>query len=144
MAIREVGHEDLVRVAELLQQLWPEKRVDIEDDAMRETMDKYFNGTSYRIYGYEEETLLGIITASFRWALFYQGKVAIIEDLVVDRSHRGKGIGSRLVDYLEHRIYADDSVKGIELSSDLDRDEAHQFWEKCGYSKLAFQFRKAV
>jgi PhnO protein len=143
MMIREVRSEDVARVMELLQQLWPGKPID--DRRMREVVEKYVADQGYEIYGYEEKgTLVGIITASYRWALFYEGQVAIIEDLVVNESHRGKGIGSRLVQSFEDRVCSNKLVRAIELSSDSGRQEAHAFWERHGYSKLAFQFRKRL
>ncbi|MGB3904309.1 MAG: GNAT family N-acetyltransferase [Anaerolineae bacterium] len=97
------------------------------------------------MYGYEAEGVLrGIITVSFRWALFHGGEVAIIEDLVVDESHRGKGIGQSLVRFAEDKIIEDRKAKAVEVNSDVHRVNTHGFWEKCGYSSLAFQFRKEV
>jgi len=88
---------------------------------MRKVIEEYVKESSYQICGYEGDgILLGIVTVSIRWALFCEGKVAIIE----------------------HRIAEDSEVKGIELSSDYRRKATHGFWEGCGYSKLAFQFRK--
>jgi GNAT superfamily N-acetyltransferase len=143
MMIRQVTHGDFDRVVALLQQLWPGKR--IQYDALLEVLEKYIEESNYWIYGYDEEgILLGIITVSLRWALVYEGKVAIIEDLIVDKDHRGKGIGRQLVRFVEDRVAVGGEVKVIELSSDLHRKAAHEFWEKCGYSKLAVQFRKEI
>lgn len=141
--IRQVTHGDFDRVVALLQQLWPEKR--IEYGKLREVLEKYIKESDYRIYAYEEKRIIvGIITVSLRWALFYEGKAAIIEDLIVDKAHRGKGIGRGLVRFVEDRLAVGGEVKGVELSSDLHRKVTHEFWEKCGYSKLAFQYRKEV
>jgi len=141
--IRQITDKDFSRVAELLHQLWPEKHVQYEE--MRKVVRKYIKESNYHIYGYEEKgTLLGIITVSFRWALFYEGKAATIEELVVDQTHQGKGIGRKLVKFAEDTIIKKSKAKGIELSSDLRRRTTHEFWEKCGYPKRAFQFRKEV
>jgi GNAT superfamily N-acetyltransferase len=86
--------------------------------------------------------LQAIITVSVRWSLFYGGEVAIIEDLVVDEAHRGRGIGGTLVSFAEDKIIEARKAKAVEVNSDLHRVDAHDFWEECGYSKLAFQFRK--
>jgi GNAT superfamily N-acetyltransferase len=143
MMIRQVTHGDLDRVVALLHQLWRGKR--IQYDGLLEVLEKYIEESNYWIYGCEEGgVILGIITVSLRWALVYEGKVTIIEDLIVDKDHRGKGIGRQLVRFVEDRMAEDGEVKGVELSSDLSRKAAHEFWEKCGYSKLAFQFRKEV
>ncbi len=141
MSIREVTAADAGRVVELLSQLWPEKRMPYEKVA--HLTERYVADPSYQIYGYEEQGIVvGIITVSLRWALFYQGQVAIIEDLVVDAAHRGEGIGRKLVRVIEDTVLADDKVKAIEVNSDFHREETHAFWERCGYSRHAFQFRK--
>lgn len=141
--IRQVTDRDFSRVAELLHQLWPEKRIEYEE--MRRVVRRYIKESNYHIYGYEGKgILLGIITISFRWAIFYEGKVATIEELVVDKNHQGKGIGRKLVKFAEDSIIKKGKAKGIELSSDLRRKETHRFWEKLGYPKLAFEFRKRL
>jgi GNAT superfamily N-acetyltransferase len=141
--IRQVTDSDFGRVAEFLHQLWPERRIDYQE--ARKVVKKYIRESSYHIYGYEEKgVLLGIVTVSFRWAIFYEGKVATIEELAVDPAHQGKGIGTRLVRFVEESIVKEGKARGIELSSDLRRKETHKFWEKLGYPKRAFEFRKRL
>jgi GNAT superfamily N-acetyltransferase len=68
----------------------------------------------------------------------------MIEDLVVDEGHRGEGIGTALVKLVEERIVGEARVRAVEVNSDLGRDAAHDFWTRCGYACLAFQFRKVI
>lgn len=141
--IRRIGPGDIDRVIELMQQLWPEKK--IRPEKMGAVIDKYIEEPEYESYGYEENgILLGIVTISFRWAVFYEGKVATIEELIVDQAHQGKGIGTKLVKFAERMIGKRKEVGGIELSSDFRRRETHQFWKKHGYPRAAFEFRKQV
>jgi len=141
--IRKITHSDIDRVIVLANQLWPRKQ--IAADKMRAVICMYIEDPAYFILGYEGEgTILGFITVSIRWALFYQGRVAIIEDLIVEKSHRGQGIGCELVRHAENTIMKEESVKGIELCSDLHREETFGFWEKCGYERLAYHFRKEL
>jgi GNAT superfamily N-acetyltransferase len=141
--IREVTQTDAANVLELLHQLWPEKV--IQHDELWEALSKYIATPDYWIYGYEAEgALQAIITVSFRWSLLYEGEAAIIEDLVVDEAHRGRGIGATLVSFAEERIIADGKAKAVEVNSDLHRVDTHDFWQERGYTKLAFQFRKEM
>jgi GNAT superfamily N-acetyltransferase len=141
--IRKITEKDFTRVAELLHQLWPEKQ--FQYDELRRVLKKYIKESNYEIHGYEEKGILvGLVTISFRWAVFYEGKVATIEELVVDQTYQDKGIGNKLVRFVEDVMVKDKKVKGIELSSDLRRKSTHEFWEKCGYPKLAYQFRKEL
>jgi PhnO protein len=141
--IRQITEKDFSRVVELLHQLWPEKKFNY--DELRKVLKKYMKESYYEIDGYEEKgILIGLVTVSFRWAVFYEGKVATIEELIVDQAHQGRGVGKKLIKFAEDEIIRKNKAKGIELSSDLRRKETHKFWEKLGYPKSAFEFRKKL
>ncbi|UCE35880.1 MAG: GNAT family N-acetyltransferase [Thermoplasmata archaeon] len=137
--IRRVKIQDHSEIITLLKQLWPNAPPNPEE--LGGLVDQYIQNENYDIYCYEEDKILGIITFSKRHAFFYQGKVAIIEDLVIDEPHRGKGIGKELVEYVEEELKRQ-GILNIELSSDLQRTGAHEFWEKMGYTKSGYHFRK--
>jgi GNAT superfamily N-acetyltransferase len=141
--IREVTREEAGRAAELFRQLWPDKG--IEEEHVGSIIERYREEWGYWIYGYEDGgTLYGLITVSFRLTFFQDGDVATIEDLVVEEARRGQGIGTALVEFVEDKVVDDGRASGIETISDLYREATHGFWEKCGYSRLALQFRKEI
>jgi GNAT superfamily N-acetyltransferase len=141
--IREVTLADMDEVLELLSQLWPEKRIDLT--TVSGIIQRYVKDPGYWTYGYEVEGVLwGIITVSFRWTLFQGGQVAIMEDLVVEEAHRGEGVGTALVRFVEDKVVEDGRAKVVEVNSDSGRHAAHDFWAGCGYTRLAFQFRKTI
>ena len=139
--IRKIKIEDLVDVLQLLKQLWPDASIIPED--MEVLFKQFLKDDCYDMYCYEDEKILGIITISERHTFFYGGKVAVIEDLVVEGQNRGRGIGRKLVEFVEKELDKE-GIKAIELSSDLHRSEAHRFWEKLGYGSSAYQFRKTL
>lgn len=141
--IREVTHSDAVRVMELLGELWPDK--ELEAGATEKVLEHYLAEPSYWCYGDDEEgRLKGLVTVSFRWSLFHGGEVALIEDLVVERGQRGRGIGRSLVGFVEECVAREGRAGTIEVNSDFHREAAQRFWERCGYARLAFQYRKEV
>ena len=56
-------------------------------------------GVAYLVQ--EENTLIGYLVICFDYSLEYGGKGAWIDELFVEASHRGKGIGTRLLDLAE-------------------------------------------
>jgi GNAT superfamily N-acetyltransferase len=64
---------------------------------------------------------------------------AIVEDVVVAPGHRGKGIGKWMMRDAMERARQRDCYKLV-LSSHLQRDSAHQFYEGLGFRKHGFSF----
>lgn len=66
---------------------------------------------------------------------------ALLEGLVVDKSQRGKGIGTSLFNKAVE-IAKQKSTYKIIFTSGKDRTDAHKFYEKLGFKKWGFEFRK--
>lgn len=65
---------------------------------------------------------------------------AIVENVIVDQTRRGKGYGWDLMKYAEGRAREAGCYK-IGLSSDNSRKEAHEFYRSLGYKATAQGFR---
>ena len=61
---------------------------------------------------------------------------AVIQALVVDSRQRGKQIGQQLVEAAEEWARNKDAVK-IRLSTNVNRDDAHRFYERIGYEHVS-------
>ena len=65
---------------------------------------------------------------------------AVVEYVVVDEAHRGKGIGKLLMEYCIDRAKEAGCYK-IMLTSDKRRTEAHEFYRSLGFEASAYGFR---
>jgi predicted N-acetyltransferase YhbS len=65
---------------------------------------------------------------------------AVVENVVVDGSHRRKGVGRQLMDYALARAREAGCYK-IQLTSNKSREEAYKFYESIGYKASAEGFR---
>lgn len=66
-------------------------------------------------------------------AMFGNQPYGVLENVVVDESKRGKGIGRRLFAHVEELCRMRDCSK-IMLLSTASRESAHRFFEQLGYS----------
>lgn len=64
---------------------------------------------------------------------------AIVEDVVVDESQRGQGIGRRMMDHALARAREAGCYK-LALSSNLKRTRAHAFYESLGFERHGLSF----
>jgi ribosomal protein S18 acetylase RimI-like enzyme len=98
----------------------------------KEWLEEVLNAGNTRIFIAEDGDIRGMLTLVFQKTP--SGKKAWIEDVVVDASSRGKGIGEKLVRHavsfaLEKGIYK------IELTSGPERTEANQLYQKLEFEK---------
>jgi ribosomal protein S18 acetylase RimI-like enzyme len=61
--------------------------------------------------------------------------------LVVSRESRRRGIGAQLIAAAE-KDFAQRGITRVTLTTRFEREEAHQFYEKLGYSRTGFRFAK--
>jgi hypothetical protein len=72
-----------------------------------------------------------------------QGRKLYIDDLVVDADSRSRGIGAALLAGLEEMARGE-RCAAIELDSGTERDGAHRFYFRAGYTIRTFGFKKTL
>jgi len=137
--IRRIQEHDFEQVIRLFTQLWPDMPLSYDD--VKSVYNEYNRNDNYQMWCYDDDGIIGIVTITRRQAFYYGGPVAILEDIVIDEQHRGRGIGRQLVEYVEGEL-AKEGIQCFEVSSDFHREGAHVFWEKMGYKRSGYHFRK--
>ncbi|MCP8968916.1 GNAT family N-acetyltransferase [Ectobacillus ponti] len=74
---------------------------------------------------------------------FYNRKHVFVYDLVTAESERSKGYGEVLLAAVE-AWGREDGCEAVSLTSGLQRTDAHRFYEREGYAKTSFAFRKSL
>ncbi len=123
---------DLGKVNGLLTQLSPKARALSLTEANAILLQKDFFLLLMREPGKAEGDVIGMASIYFIETLM--GVKGYIEDVVVDKTHRGKGLGKDLT------IGLIDIAKGvgasyIDLTSAPDREAANEMYKKLGFEK---------
>jgi GNAT superfamily N-acetyltransferase len=111
---------------------------------------KFLNNPGYGVAVYEiNDEIIGLV-AWTKATLFVSDKIRFhIEGLVVSTNHRGKGIGKKLMKFVED-IVLQESPAIIDLTSGLRRaqDGTHEFYKRIGYHNEGYMaklyFRKEI
>lgn len=80
------------------------------------------------------------------WRVFhttYCGRRLEIDDLVTAEVHRSRGFGAVLLHWLERRAVML-GCPTLTLNSAMHRLDAHRFYEREGYPKIAYHFSKSL
>jgi GNAT superfamily N-acetyltransferase len=78
--------------------------------------------------------IIGMVNLLYTVSTALGGRVAILEDMVVDRNFRGSGVGKRLLIAGLDQARADGCLR-ITLLTDQDNARAHSFYEGNGFSR---------
>jgi GNAT superfamily N-acetyltransferase len=74
--------------------------------------------------------------------LYYKRHLYIF-DLVTDEKYRAKGYGKMMLEFLED--YAKVGMcERVVLSSDFDKNDAHEFYTQKGFNKKSFEYTKNI
>jgi GNAT superfamily N-acetyltransferase len=71
--------------------------------------------------------------------MLYRGRILYVDDLVTDASHRGKGVGRMLLQWL-HEEAIRQGCKALHLDSGVHRHAAHAFYFARGMKIVAHHF----
>lgn len=126
LSIRPAGSGDASRIVQLIHQMGPDRPL-TEDYVLY-----YISGTERFILLAEEgEEVLGLLSYSVRADLYHAGNSVLIEELVVDDQHRGRGIGAALMAGLLKKVEMLD-CKELCLAVMPDNESAIRFYKRHG------------
>ncbi len=138
MQIRELDLKELLTAYEVLSQLREGLSYEEFEDLIYD-----MRSMEYKMLGImEEEKLITYAGVAIQTNLYHKRHLYVF-DLVTDDKYRGQGYGKMMLDYLND--YAKMGMcENIVLSSGLQREEAHKFYEKGGFEKKSYVFLKAI
>lgn len=140
MEIVKLGLEDIERVFELSNQL--------ENDAL--TFDQFklcyyeiISLNNHILYGIRLDELVGYIHLRLERQLHHASIVVEVLELIIEEKHRSKHFGKKLLDFA---FYYSKSIGAshIELTSNLLRKRAHQFYIREGFNQTFLKFVRNI
>lgn len=141
MAIRICTKEDVNDVYELICEMKGERH---DFEKFKTAYEALYEEQRYTFFLYElEGNVVGFLSIIIDYILYRADKVAVIEELMVSEKARGKGIGKALLEYATNYAKEKRCVL-LELSSGFSREFAHQFYERQGFEKAGYHFRKRL
>lgn len=140
--IRECTAADFDNVVALLRQLWPGTPLDL--GAVRSTFERAL-ASPCQLYlcAESDQKVVGFGSLTTKSTLWNEALVGYVDEMVVDEGHRGKGIGSEILDHLT-RWARDQGCNCIELDSAFHRKETHVFYERHGFQSYAYLYSKSL
>jgi GNAT superfamily N-acetyltransferase len=132
--------EHFLGILTLLRQLWKDKVLN-----ERRLTEVFERGLSNHLQEFRiailKDRIVGFASLTIKNSLWQEGYLSHVDELVVDESFRGEGIGSGLLDEMIE-VSKERSCGKIELDSAFHRKEAHRFYESKGFENRGLVFSK--
>lgn len=136
ISIRELGQEYVNDILPLASELTP----DIPAHVLKARLEEMFK-LSYKCLGaYLDGRLVGICGAWITTKL-YSGRQIELDNLVIAREYRSKGLGSRFLDAIDQWAKEQGCVS-CELNSYIANVRSHKFYLNKGFQQLGYHFIK--
>src|SRR5215469_73947 len=136
--IRACTPDDAVAVSTLLAELGYTVSIRQAAEHVRE-LNK--TGSDPIFLAVADSQVLGLVAAHVCRMLQYASPVVRVTALVVDRQARRRSVGKLLMERAE-QIGSAAGCEFVELTSAMDRTEAHAFYRSIGYEANSLRFRK--
>tara|TARA_R110000744_G_scaffold378329_2_gene494314 strand:- start:2481 stop:2906 length:426 start_codon:yes stop_codon:yes gene_type:complete len=137
MTIRPGSPADVLDMYRLLQQEWKTKE-DIDEGSKLAQFDQCVLNNSTFLVAEENDEIIGMLMLHIQHKLIRNGsRAAFIEEVVVDKNNRGKGIGEQLIKHACNSARIQGCYK-ITLSCFENRIA---FYERCGFNNESYSMR---
>jgi ribosomal protein S18 acetylase RimI-like enzyme len=137
MQIRELDLKELETAWEVVSQL----RTSLDYDTFENLI--YDMRQSYVMIGIFERGELRSYAGVAIQTNLYHKRHLFVHELVTDVKYRSQGYGKTMLEYLYDYAKVG-ACENIVLSSGLQREEAHRFYEKNDFQKVSYVFLKAL
>ncbi len=134
--IRPAKEGDIDGMSKLLSQLFTIETDFISDEKKQSMGLKLLLDTvgAHIVVAEENDRVIGMATVQILISTAEGGYVGLIEDVVVDNEHRGKGVGGALLDYL-YAWARDNGLTRLQLAADKENGAALAFYKKSGWNQ---------
>lgn len=141
MKIRKLELNDIEPSYKLLNELYNNEIVyDIFEDKYNKSLQV---DSFYGIVAEENGIILGILISRVVNRLVKQKDILFIDDLIVNKDYRSNGIGNLLlqkaIDYAKEK-----NCETVELKSYINNEKSHKLYEKMGFKKQHYAFKKIL
>jgi len=130
--IREAESKDANVLEDLYKTLAPNSK---NIKVLPERIEQILSDSNNFLFVYDDHGVIaGTIFVTICLDPMYQFRpYAVVENVIVDKTLRGTGIGKKLLQHVENQCISQGCTK-IMLLSSANRIEAHEFFTKNGYS----------
>jgi len=147
MKIRKARLQDIREITNLLELLFTQEiefefQKELHIKALKKIINNKDIGTIFVVT--KEQKVIGCVNILFTISTALGGRVALLEDMVINPLYQNKGIGKKLLLKVFEKLKKK-KVKRITLLTDGDNQKGHNFYKSLGFAESTMKvFRQRM
>ncbi|MDQ0153948.1 GNAT family N-acetyltransferase [Robertmurraya andreesenii] len=119
-------------------------RSHLDEGTYLELVNDAMEHDGYKMFALFEKAQIVAVVGFKPMITLYYGRFVWVCDLVTDENTRSKGYGEKLLTFV-HTWAKEHQYESVALSSGLQREDAHRFYEdKMEYDKVSYVFKRTL
>lgn len=131
---RIAARADADLLVRFMRELYEHDHLPFDEPAARQALEKilqdYSLGRVWLIY--DGEQTIGYVVLTLGYSLEYHGRDAFVDEIYIRASHRGKGIGTQIIEFVE-KVCRELEVQALHLEVERANTKAQAFYHKVGF-----------
>ncbi|KAM3098238.1 GNAT family N-acetyltransferase [Phormidesmis sp. 146-12] len=127
---------DLTMLLKLVQEFHEHENLPFDETVDRNVLKRFLTdaslGQAWLIY--QEDEVIGYIILTLGYSLEYRGRDAFIDEFYLRPRHRGKGIGTQTLVFVEETCQVI-GVRALHLEADSENLDAQRLYDRTGYQR---------
>lgn len=127
---------DLDRLLELVREFHQHERLPFDEQIDRDVLTEFLTdeslGRAWSIL--QEAEVIGYIILTLGYSLEYRGRDAFIDEFYICPQHRGRGIGTKTLAFIEDACRTL-GVRALHLEVDIKNPDAQRLYHRVGYRR---------
>ncbi len=134
--IRPANADDIAAMSRLLSQLFSIETDFVADEEKQQRGLQLLldSPDGHCVVAEGQDRVIGMATVQVLISTAEGGRVGLVEDVVVDEAHRGKGVGAAMLNSLQQWA-KDNALSRLQLAADRDNGAALEFYAGQGWEQ---------
>jgi ribosomal protein S18 acetylase RimI-like enzyme len=140
---KPLEHSDIETIVALMEQFYAIDNYPIDIEVSKKLFQEFISnenlGKSWLILS--DNTVVGYLILTFVFSFEYKGKIAFLDELYLTAAARGKGIGSKAIEFIQNEAHKA-ALKLIYLEVELHNEKAQKLYLASGFESHNRQLMK--
>jgi ribosomal protein S18 acetylase RimI-like enzyme len=140
---KPLEHSDIETIVALMEQFYAIDNYPIDIEVSKALFEEFISnenlGKSWLILS--DNTVVGYLILTFVFSFEYKGKIAFLDELYLTAAARGKGIGSKSIEFIQNEAHKA-ALKLIYLEVEPHNEKAQKLYLASGFESHNRQLMK--